>query len=80
VTLAEAPIRQGAASGVTGRVAPGAEIRDLRFGFPNMTLLPGGEVFAVFWCQEDCINNGRWVRTLPQPGVPAARGASPTST
>jgi hypothetical protein len=27
-----------------------------------MTLLPGGEVFAVFWCQEDCINNVRWVR------------------
>jgi hypothetical protein len=38
------------------------ELSGLKFGYPSMVELPGGEVLAVFWCLEDCIHNIRWVR------------------
>jgi len=37
-------------------------MQKLRFGFPCGTVLPGGEVFFVFWCYEDCVSNIRWFR------------------
>jgi hypothetical protein len=58
----EAPIWQGAASGMSGERRPGDELSDLKFGFPNMLLLPSGEVLAAFWCNEQCQNVIRWVR------------------
>ena len=61
-TLEEAPLWQGAASGMHGERAAAQELSDLRFGFPSMVELDDGEVFLVFWCQEDCINNVRWMR------------------
>lgn len=62
VNLDEACIWQGAASGMRGEAATGEELSQLRFGFPSMTVLPDGEVMAVFWCMEDCIQNIRWFR------------------
>lgn len=62
INLDSAPLWQGAESGMSGTTTPGAELRELRFGFPNMVLLPDGAVFVAFWCQEDCINNIRWMR------------------
>ena len=62
VDLSEAPMWQGAASGMTGQASGAEELGNLKFGFPNLVLLPGGDVFAVFWCREDCVFNIRWLR------------------
>lgn len=40
----------------------GAELAQLKFGFPQIVLEPDGAVFLVFWCEEDCIKNIRWMR------------------
>jgi sialidase-1 len=34
----------------------------LKFGLPAGLVLPDGQVFAAFWCVEDCIYNIRWFR------------------
>jgi len=62
VNLSEAPLWQGATSGMAGVGNRSEELSGLKFGFPQMTLLSGGEVFLVFWCQEDAITNIRWMR------------------
>ena len=62
VNLAESPIWQGAASGMTGRAPTGEELSSLKLGYPSLLQLPDGDVMAVFWCVEDCIHNIRWVR------------------
>ena len=56
------PLWQGARAGMKGDEAPGKELSQLKFGFPTPVLLPDGDVFAVFWCVEDCISNIRWLR------------------
>ena len=53
---------RGQPSGMTGRSNPGAELAQLRFGFPQMVIEPDGSIFMVFWCEEDCIKNVRWMR------------------
>lgn len=60
-TLEERVLWQGAASGMKGERAASEEMSALRFGFPSMVELEDGAVFLVFWCQEDCINNIRWL-------------------
>jgi hypothetical protein len=62
INLAETSLWQGARSGMTGQASGADELGGLKFGFLQMVLLPNGEVFAVFWCCEDCINNIRWLR------------------
>jgi len=62
VNLAEASVWQGAASGMQGEAAAGDELSNLKFGFPRLIVLPDGDVFAAFWCCEDCVNNIRWMR------------------
>ena len=62
VNLEEAPLWQGATSGMSGQTAAAEELSDLRFGFPSMVRLPKGDVLALFWCGEDGINNIRWLR------------------
>jgi hypothetical protein len=62
VNLAEAPVWQGAASGMSGQGRPGDELSALKFGFPRMIVLPEGEVLGAFWCVEDCLHVIRWVR------------------
>lgn len=52
----------GAPSGMEGKANRGDELSGLRFGYPQMTLLPDGDIFAVFWCMEDAIQNIRWLR------------------
>jgi sialidase-1 len=61
INLDEAPLGQGAASGMTGRAAAGEELSALKFGYPSMVRLADGDVLAVFWCCEECISNIRWL-------------------
>ena len=60
--LGEAPLWQGAASGMAGEMSSGQELSDLKFGYPSLCQLPDGEVMLLFWCQEECITNIRWMR------------------
>jgi hypothetical protein len=62
VNLETVALWRGQGSGMTGATNPGAELAQLKFGFPQMVLEPDGTVFLVFWCEEDCIKNIRWVR------------------
>jgi hypothetical protein len=59
---AELPIWQGATSGMRGQGNSSDELCDLRFGYPTLVQRPDGSVLALFWCQEDTINNIRWAR------------------
>lgn len=52
----------GQSSGMAGDATPGAELAQLKFGFPQMLLEPDGTVLLVFWCEEDGIKNVRWLR------------------
>jgi hypothetical protein len=61
-----APVWQGAASGMSGQGNSSDELCDLRFGYPTMVQRPDRGVLALFWCQEDAINNIRWVRLRVQ--------------
>ena len=60
--LETARLWAGAPSGMTGATNPGEELAQLKFGFPQMVMEPDGTVFLVFWCEEDCIKNVRWLR------------------
>ena len=62
VNLEELCLWRGATSGMTGTHSPGEELSALRFGYPSLIQLPDGDVFVVFWCSENCINNIRWIR------------------
>ena len=70
VTLGEIPAWEGAFSkmGAGGLDSNMDELANLKFGFPSMTLMPNGDVFAVFWCYEDQIYNIRWLRIRPRQG------------
>lgn len=60
--LAEVPLWQGAESGMTGSASSAEKLSALKFGYPSLKQLPGGDVLLLFWCQEDCITNIRWIR------------------
>ena len=62
INLEDQAVWQGAPSGMAGEGTGADELVDLQFGFPQMHSLPNGDVFAVFWCQEDGIRNIRWFR------------------
>lgn len=62
ITLSDTVLWDGAPSGMEGKGPAGAQLSALRFGYPSLVQLASGEVFAVFWCSEDCINNIRWLR------------------
>ncbi|NQU11721.1 exo-alpha-sialidase [bacterium] len=62
INLGEAALWTGATSGMAGLGKRSDELSGLKFGFPQMQLLPNGEVFLVFWCQEDAVTNIRWMR------------------
>ncbi len=53
---------RGQSSGMSGSTNPGAELAQLKFGFPQMVLEPDGSIFLVFWCVVDCIKNVRGLR------------------
>jgi hypothetical protein len=62
VNLETVALWSGQASGMSGATNPGAELAQLKFGFPQMVIEPDSSVFLVFWCEEDCIKNVRWLR------------------
>lgn len=62
VIVEQAPLWQGAASGMLGKKPAGTELSALKFGYPSLVQRADGEVFAVFWCSEDCVLNIRWLR------------------
>ncbi len=62
VDLEEAPIWQGAQSGMVGEGASADELGALKFGFPGMVTLPGGDIMGYCWCCEDCVYGIRWFR------------------
>lgn len=62
INLAEGSVWQGHTSGMFGKQIASDELSALKFGFPSMAPLPNGEVFAVFWCVEECLHVIRWVR------------------
>ncbi len=62
VNLGEAPIWQGAVTGMLGQANTSDELGNLKLGYPSLVNLPGGDVFAAFWCCEDGLYNIRWVR------------------
>ncbi len=62
INLEEAPLWQGAASGMSGAGRPGDELGALKFGYPSMIQLPDGTVLAAFWCVEECLHVIRWQR------------------
>jgi sialidase-1 len=62
INVAELCLWRGATSGMTGTNTPGEELSALKFGYPSLIQLPDGDVFIVFWCSENCINNIRWLR------------------
>lgn len=62
VNLAEAPLWQGAASGMCGEATSSDELSSLKFGFPSMVELSRGDVLLTFWCVEDGVHNIRWQR------------------
>ncbi len=55
INLAEAPIWQGAESGMTGRANSADELAALRFGYPTPVQMANGDIFVVFWCVEQCV-------------------------
>ena len=62
INLGEAPLWQGAESGMAGKAKSAEELSALKFGYPNLKQLASGEVLVLFWCQEDCITGIRWIR------------------
>ena len=62
VTLEQIPVWEGATAGIEGKRPTSVELSALKFGYPSMAQLPSGEVFAVFWCSEDCLGKIRWAR------------------
>lgn len=64
INVAETAVWQGPTSGLFGKQAAGDELSALKFGFPSMVQMPDGEVFAVFWCVEECLHVIRWVRIV----------------
>ncbi|MGB8592797.1 MAG: sialidase family protein, partial [Candidatus Acidiferrales bacterium] len=62
VNLSEAPLWQGAASVTTSAKNSADGLSALKFGYPSLQQLPDGKIFLVFWCQEACITNIRWLK------------------
>ncbi len=62
VNLETSPLWQGASSGMAGERSRGEELAQLKFGFPQMLVRPDGDVMLVFWGEEECIKNIRWLR------------------
>lgn len=62
INLDEVRLWHGQPAGMAGTASSADELSGLKFGFPSMVRLPGGDVFAVFWCNENCIGNIRWLR------------------
>lgn len=60
--VAETAVWQGPSSGMKGEGKAADELSSLKFGFPTMIELPDGDVFAVFWCLDNCLYSIRWAK------------------
>ena len=60
--LAEAPLWQGASNMTTATGNSADGLSGLKFGYPSLQETQPGEIFLVFWCQENCITNIRWMK------------------
>lgn len=38
------------------------DFNELKFGAPDITILPDGSVYIVFWCYEQMVSNIRWIK------------------
>ncbi|MFO1023418.1 MAG: hypothetical protein U0903_22405 [Planctomycetales bacterium] len=59
---AESCLWSGGPAGMEGKTNTSDELAALKFGFPSLSLLPNGEILVVFWCEEEGIQNIRWLR------------------
>lgn len=62
INLEESCLWQGTVSGMMGIRSNSDELSGLKFGYPSLVQLPGGDVLVVFWCVEDCLHVIRWQR------------------
>jgi len=62
VNLEDKPLWLGADSGMRGGTSSAQELSTLKFGYPSMKQLSNGDILLLFWCQEDCITNIRWIK------------------
>jgi hypothetical protein len=62
VNLCDAPLWQGADSGMRGITNGAAELSALKFGHPSIRQISDTEVLILFWCEENCLTNIRWIR------------------
>jgi BNR repeat-like domain len=62
VNLNETPLWQGAETGMRGHSSSAEELGQLKFGYPSMAQLADDDVLLLFWCQEECLTNIRWIR------------------
>ena len=63
VTLAEAPLWEGVASGMRGQGRTVAEdLAGLAFGAPNPALAEDGTVLVAFWARRECVYGIDWMR------------------
>lgn len=60
--LNSSQIWSGADSGMSGVQGGAKELLELKFGYPNFSQLPDGNIFLLFWCEEDGATNIRWIR------------------
>lgn len=60
--LTDAPLWQGADSGMSGKLNSGDELSLLKFGYPTIRQVTSNQILVLFWCQENCMTNVRWVR------------------
>lgn len=62
INLEDTPLWLGADSGMRGGASSAQELSNLKFGYPTMKQLSNGDIMLLFWCQEDCITNVRWIK------------------
>ena len=62
INLGDAPLWLGAESGMKGILNRADELSNLKFGHPSIRQLSNGQVLVLFWCQEQCLTNIRWIR------------------
>lgn len=62
INSGEAPLWQGAGTVTTSEKNSADGLSALKFGYPSLGQLQDGKVLVVFWCQEACITNIRWLK------------------
>jgi hypothetical protein len=60
--LTQALLWQGKALGAGNDMSAADRLSALKFGYPSLCQITPQEVLLLFWCQEDCMTNIRWIR------------------